>query len=83
MAKKASLPGISSKKEYNIGIGLVCMSLGCVAIFGLLFFIGHLLYGNFFYCLLLLNISVIVTISIYKLGADYLIDVQGKINIHL
>ena len=67
MAQRASLPGTGGKKEYNIATGLACMSLGWVAIFGSLFSIGHFLYGNYIYSLLLLVVSIIATFIIYKL----------------
>ncbi len=67
IAGKAAAPDKGDKKEYNIATGLVCMSLGCLAIFGLLFAIGHFLYGNLFYSLLLFLVSFIATFMIFKL----------------
>ncbi len=73
IAKKVSLVSRDIQKEYNIGTGLLCMSLGCIAVFGLLFAIGHFLYGNFIYFTIMLAISIIATFIIYKLW-DKLFD---------
>lgn len=73
IAKKVSLSSRDFKKEYNVATGLLCMSLGCLAIFSLLFAIGHFIYGNLIYFFIMLLISIVATFIIYKLW-DRLFD---------
>jgi solute:Na+ symporter, SSS family len=59
----------SSEKEYkwNVPVGLVCMSLGCLAIYSLVFAIGHLIYGNMIYFATLLVVSVTSSVFLFRL----------------
>ena len=66
IAKSATVKE-SGHKEYNLPVGLACMSLGCLSIFSLLFAAGHLIYGNYFYFAALLTISILSSIFLFKL----------------
>jgi predicted dehydrogenase len=47
-------------------LGLLCMSIGCIAIFSLLFSIGHFLYGNFIYAVALFIVFAFSTVYLFK-----------------
>jgi Na+/proline symporter len=67
IAKKTNLTTVEREKDWNIPIGLACMSLGCLAIFSLLFSIGHLLYGNLIYFSIMLAVSIVSSIFLFRL----------------
>lgn len=67
IAKKTNLTTVEREKDWNIPIGLACMSFGCLAIFSLLFSIGHLLYGNLIYFSIMLAVSVVSSIFLFRL----------------
>jgi len=67
ISMQTSIDAEECKKDWNVPVGLTCMSLGCIAIFSLLFSIGHLLYGNYLYSVLLLIAGVISTVWLFKL----------------
>jgi Na+/proline symporter len=66
IAKKTSIPESEYKNDSNIPIGLACMSLSCISILGMLFSIGHAIYGNYLYSMILFIIAVIAAIFIFK-----------------
>ena len=67
IAKKANIPHVEGEKDTNIAIGLACMSLGCVAIYGLIFAVGYLIYGKTGYFILSLIISIIPSVFLFRL----------------
>lgn len=54
-------------KDWNVPVGLACMSLGSIAVFSLLFSVGHLIYGNYFYSVLLAIVSIASFVWLFKL----------------
>ena len=67
VAQKTTLTASEREKDWNVPVGLVCMSLGCLAVFSLLFSIGHLIYGNLIYFTVMLIVSVISSVLLFKL----------------
>jgi len=67
IARKAAVKVVEGEKETNIPVGLACMSLGCIAIYGLLFSVGYLLQGNLGYFSLSVIISIISSVYLFKL----------------
>jgi SSS family solute:Na+ symporter len=52
--------------DWDVPLGLLCMSLGCIAIFGFLFAIGYLLYGELTMFYILLSIAIISSALLFK-----------------
>jgi len=52
--------------DWDVPIGLLCMSLGCIAIFGVLFSIGYLIYGEITMFLILLSVSIISSVLLFR-----------------
>lgn len=67
VASRISIEETERVKDWNVPVGLACMSLGCLAIYGLLFSIGHLIYGHLFYFSLLLVVAVVSTVFLFRL----------------
>jgi Na+/proline symporter len=67
VASKTSIENTDREKDWNVPVGLACMSLGCMAIYGLLFSIGHLIYGNLLYAALLIVVSVVASVFLFRL----------------
>ncbi len=67
IVSKTTITETDREKDWNVPIGLACMSLGCLAIYSLLFSIGHLIYGKPIYFSLLLIVSVISSIFLFRL----------------
>ena len=67
IAAKTNIPAADREKDWNVPVGLVCMSLGCVAIYSILFSIGQLLYGNHLSALILVIISIGSSFFLFRL----------------
>lgn len=67
ISEKTSISADELKKDWNVPIGLLCMSLGCVSIFGILFSTGHLIYGNMLYFWITLIIALISSVFLFRL----------------
>ncbi len=52
--------------DWDVPMGLLCMSLGCIAIFGFLFAIGYLIYGELTLFYILLSIALISSALLFK-----------------
>jgi len=52
--------------DWDVPLGLLCMSLGCIAIFGFLFSIGYLIYGELIMFYILLSIAIISSALLFK-----------------
>ena len=52
--------------DWDVPMGLLCMSLGCIAIFGFLFSIGYLLYGELTMFYIILSIAIISSALLFK-----------------
>ena len=52
--------------DWDVPLGLLCMSLGCIAIFGFLFSIGYLIYGELILFYILLSIAIISSALLFK-----------------
>jgi len=52
--------------DWDVPMGLLCMSLGCIAIFGFLFAIGYLIYGELTMFYILLSIAIISSALLFK-----------------
>lgn len=67
IASKTSVDEVEHKKDWNVPVGLACMSLASIAVFCLLFSTGHLIYGNYLYSGLLGAVSIASFIWVFKL----------------
>lgn len=67
IAAKTSITLAERKKDWNVPVGLACMSLGCLAIYSILFAVGHLIYGNMGYFGILFIISVVSSAFLFRL----------------
>uniref|UniRef100_UPI003217D1CD sodium:solute symporter family protein n=1 Tax=uncultured Draconibacterium sp. TaxID=1573823 RepID=UPI003217D1CD len=67
IAIQTSIDAKERAKDWNVPVGLACMSLGSLAIFSLLFSVGHLIYGNYLYSGLLAVAGVISSVWLFKL----------------
>lgn len=67
IAVQTSIDIKERRKDWNVPVGLACMSLGSLAIFSLLFSVGHLIYGNYLYSGLLAIVGVISSVWLFKL----------------
>ena len=52
--------------DWDVPMGLLCMSLGCIAIFGFLFAIGYFIYGELTMFYILLSIAIISSALLFK-----------------
>jgi hypothetical protein len=52
--------------DWDVPLGLLCMSLGSIAIFSLLFSIGYLIYGELTMFYILLFVSIISSALLFK-----------------
>jgi len=66
IAKKSSIPENKYKNDSRIPVGLLCMSLSCISILCILFSIGHAIYGNYLYSVILFIIAFITGRLIFK-----------------
>ena len=64
---KADGEAIVTDEGWDVPIGIVCMLLGCVAVWGALFGIGKLLYGEMASAIVLLVLAAGGTYGILKL----------------
>ena len=53
-------------KDWNVPTGLLCMSISCVGILSMLFSIGYLIYGNYLGFAILLVVTIISAIALFK-----------------
>jgi SSS family solute:Na+ symporter len=51
---------------WDVPLGLLCMSLGCIAIFSVLFAIGYLIYGEIMMFSVLSSISIISSVLLFR-----------------
>lgn len=66
IASKIPMKEKEHKTNRDLPLGLLCMSIGCIAIFSLLFSIGHFLYGNFIYAVTLFIVFAFSTVYLFK-----------------
>jgi len=52
--------------DWDVPIGLLCMSLGCIAIYSILFSMGYLIYGELSMSAILLIIAIISSALLFK-----------------
>ncbi len=64
--KKGMVKENNVYSDWDVPMGLLCMSLGCIAIFGFLFAIGYLLYGELTMFYIILSIAVISSALLFK-----------------
>ncbi len=64
---RAAGDAVDTEEGWDVPIGIVCMILGCLAVWGALFGIGSLLYGQALVATVLLVIAAISTGGIMKL----------------
>jgi Na+/proline symporter len=67
IGSKTTIKEAEREKDWNVPVGLACMSLGCLAIYCLLFSIGHLIYGKPLYFSVLFIVAVIAFIFLFRL----------------
>lgn len=53
-------------KDWDVPLGLLCMSLGCIAVFGVLFAVGYLIYGNINMFCILLAVAIISSALLFR-----------------
>jgi solute:Na+ symporter, SSS family len=70
VVERARLENIELVKEadlrWDVPTGIICMILGCVAIYSILFTIGNLLYGNLVQTLIFLGLTIVSAILLLK-----------------
>jgi solute:Na+ symporter, SSS family len=70
VVQRARLENIELVKEsdlrWDVPTGIICMILGCVAIYSILFTIGNLLYGNLVQTLIFLGLTIVSAILLLK-----------------
>jgi Na+/proline symporter len=66
IAARTSIPARDRAKDWNVPTGLLCMSLGCIAIYSLLFAAGYLIYGMMPYFFLTSVIAVISSFFLFR-----------------
>jgi Na+/proline symporter len=64
---RAAGDAVDTEEGWDVPIGIVCMALGCLAVWGALFGIGSLLYGQAMVATVLLVVAAISTGGIMKL----------------
>ncbi len=52
--------------KWDVPTGIICMILGSVSIYSILFTIGNILYGNIFEALILFGLTVVSSLLLYK-----------------
>lgn len=57
----------NADKDWNVPVGLACMSLGCMLIFSLFFATGHLIYGNYIYFIISSVIAIVSSWYLFRL----------------
>lgn len=67
IAEKTTISLDEREKDWNVPVGLLCMSLGCIAIYSLLFATGHLIYGNLGYFLIAVLIASVSSFFLFRL----------------
>tara|TARA_A100001011_G_scaffold266851_1_gene275887 strand:- start:4094 stop:5890 length:1797 start_codon:yes stop_codon:yes gene_type:complete len=67
-----NLPDFKNKKEYNktwaVPRGILCMLVGCLAIYSALFSTGYFIYGEFYLGLIMLSSTIIFSILLFNLS---------------
>ena len=67
-----NLPDFKSEKEYNktwaVPRGILCMLVGCLAIYSALFSTGYFIYGELYLGLILLSSTIIFSILLFNLS---------------
>jgi hypothetical protein len=63
----AILNRIANEEPGNLGLGILCMMLGCAAVWGLLFAIGYVLCGKWGHASVLGVVTVLATIWLMRL----------------
>ncbi|MPM69726.1 hypothetical protein SDC9_116674 [bioreactor metagenome] len=53
-------------KDWNVPAGLLCMSISCIGILSMLFSMGYLIYGNYLGFAILLAVTIISAIALFK-----------------
>ena len=76
VVEKAAADGdaIDTEKGWDVPIGIICMMLGCAAIWGALFATGNILYGNMGWGATLAGVAIVAVIALMKL--------VGRIRVH-
>ena len=73
-----NLPDFESEKEYNktwaVPRGILCMLVGCLAIYSALFSTGYFIYGELYLGLILLSSTIIFSILLFNLSKTLLND---------
>ena len=64
--KHGELEKTRMTKDWNVPAGLWCMSVSCIGILSMLFSMGYLIYGNIPGFVILLVVTVISTIVLFK-----------------
>jgi solute:Na+ symporter, SSS family len=57
----------SGEKNAGLPLGILCMMLGCTAVWGLLFALGYALYGKWCYAAVLGMVTVVTTAALLRL----------------
>ena len=61
-------------KGWNVPLGILCMVVGCFAVYSALFAIGYLIYGNYFLACLLIAVAAVSVMFLFrawsKISAD-------------
>jgi Na+/proline symporter len=65
IAAKADIT--DAEKDWNVPVGLACMSLGCVAIYSLMFATGHLIYGSMAYFMISAVVALVSSVFLFRL----------------
>ena len=55
------------EKNAGLPLGILCMMLGCMAVWGLLFTLGYVLYGRWLFAAVLGSVSVAATVVLMRL----------------
>jgi solute:Na+ symporter, SSS family len=70
VVERARLENIELVKEsdlrWDVPTGIICMILGCVAIYSILFTIGNILYGNLMQTLIFLGLTIVSALLLLK-----------------
>ena len=67
IAAKVAVKNPEKDKDWNVPTGLLCMSLGCVAIYSLLFATGNLIYGRILYFAISSVVAVVSSVFLFRL----------------
>ena len=67
-----SLPDFKNEKEFNktwaVPRGILCMLVGCLAIYSALFSTGYFIYGELYLGLIMLSSAIIFSILLFNLS---------------